>query len=362
MSNKIQELSDLGQSLWYDNVQRRLLENGELLAMIERGDIRGVTSNPSIFHNAIVKTHDYDAALIAMARDGQSAEQIFWTLAIEDIQAACDLFHPLYMSSNKVDGYVSLEVSPYLAEDTQATIAQAGQLWSSVGRSNLMIKIPATLAGLPAIRKVISDGINVNVTLIFSIERYLAVVDAYLSGLEDRLQKGGSLETIHSVASFFVSRVDSKIDPQLPVGSDLQGKAAIANAKLAYSKFQEIFSGPRFLELKRVGANFQRPLWASTGTKNPSYPDTTYVDNLIGANTVNTVPPATLDAFRDHGNVKPTLINGLDEVPGLFVALESQGIQMDKVTAELESEGVKAFADAFTALLASVEEHRVALV
>lgn len=358
MSTPIQQLTSLGQSLWYDNIQRRLLDNGELAAMIARGDIRGVTSNPTIFHNAISKTSDYDSALVPLALSGWDAESIFWQLAVEDIRAACDLFAPLYAETYGVDGYVSLEVSPYLANDTAKTLAQAKELWKTVGRSNLMVKIPATKAGLPAIRQAISAGINVNVTLIFSIERYREVIEAYMSGLEDRILAGGDIEYVHSVASFFVSRLDSKIDPQLPAGSPLLGKAAIANAKLAYAVFQETFNSERFAKLQLSKANFQRPLWASTGTKNPAYPDTLYVDTLIGPATVNTVPPQTLDAFRDHGNAAMTLIEGVDECRAQVAELEKMGISLQKVTDELEEEGVKSFADAFTALLDSLEARR----
>src|SRR5512146_5085 len=298
--NTIEKLIQLGQSLWMDNIQRKLLENGELKAMIDRGDIRGMTSNPTIFNNAIAKTNDYDSALIPLAWAGWDAEKIFWQLAIEDIRAACDLFQPLYEETNGGDGYVSIEVSPNLAHDAEATAAQAEQLWARVRRPNLMVKIPATKEGIPAIRKAISVGVNVNVTLIFSLKRYAEVMDAYLSGLEDHLAAGHSVNHIASVASFFVSRVDTKIDATLPDGSDLQGKAAIANAKLAYDEFQKTFASHRWENLKVKGARVQRPLWASTSTKNPAYPDTIYVDNLIGPETVNTVPPATLDAFKDH--------------------------------------------------------------
>ncbi len=374
--NPIQQLTSLGQSLWYDNIQRRLLakspqgENGELKALIACGDIRGVTSNPSIFHNAIAKSSDYDSALTPMALSGWQAETIFWQLAIEDIRAACDLFQPLYVETNGADGYVSLEVSPYIANQTDATIAQAKNLWETVERPNLMIKIPATRAGIPAIRQVIAAGINVNVTLIFSLERYAEVMDAYLGGLEDRLLAGGDIESIHSVASFFISRVDSKIDPKLQqllesggsTAGTLLGKAAIANAKLAYEMFRQTFGGPRFGKLQMGKANFQRPLWASTSTKNPAYPDTIYVDNLIGPATVNTVPPATLDAFRDHGVAAETIMQGVDECRKQIAELEKLGISMAKVTEELEIEGVKAFADAFTALLVTIEERRAAVV
>jgi len=358
MSDSIKKLTALGQSLWYDNIQRKLLENGELKAMIERGDIRGVTSNPTIFNNAIAKTNDYDSALTPLAWAGWDAEKIFWQLAIEDIKAACDAFAPLYEESNGGDGYVSLEVSPYLAHDTEATAAQAQQLWARVGRKNLMVKIPATKAGIPAIRKAIAAGVNVNVTLIFSLTRYAEVMDAYLSGLEDRAAAGHSIDHVASVASFFVSRVDSKIDPKLPDGSDLKGKAAIANAKLAYDEYQKTFAGARWEKLKYKSARVQRPLWASTGTKNPAYSDTVYIDNLIGPETVNTVPPATLDAFRDHGTAAMTLVRGLAESQNAIAQLESLGISMNVVTQELEDEGVKAFEDAFAQLLATIEERR----
>lgn len=358
MSDVIQKLTALGQSLWYDNIQRKLLESGELKAMIERGDIRGVTSNPTIFNNAIAKSTDYDSALKPLAWAGWDAEKIFWQLAIEDIREACDAFTPLYEETNGGDGYVSLEVSPFLANDTDKTVAQAEQLWVRVARPNLMVKIPATQAGIPAIRKAIAAGLNINVTLIFSLARYAEVMNAYLSGLEDRAAAGHSIDHIASVASFFVSRVDSKIDPKLPDGSDLKGKAAIANAKLAYDAFQKIFAGRRWENLKVKGARVQRPLWASTSTKNPAYPDTIYVDNLIGPETVNTIPPATLDAFRDHGQASSTLARDLDQAHAALEQLKAAGISMDVVTQELEDEGVKSFADAFTQLLGTIEERR----
>jgi len=359
----IQKLHSLKQSLWYDNIQRKLLENGELKAMIERGDIRGVTSNPTIFQNAIAKTNDYDAALIPLAWSGWDAEKIFWQLAIEDIQEACDLFRPLYDETKGGDGYVSLEVSPYLANETEATATQAKELWNRVNRPNLMVKIPATKAGIPAIRQTIAAGVNVNVTLIFSLERYAEVMDAYLSGLEDRSAAKLPINQIASVASFFVSRVDTKIDPRLPKDSPLLGKAAIANAKLAYHAFEENFTSARFATLKaRFSARAQRPLWASTGTKNPAYSDTLYVDSLIGPDTVNTVPPATLDAFRDHGSAAITITRDLDEAKAQLAELESAGISMQQVTDELEQEGVKSFADAFKVLLDVVEDRRKSAV
>ncbi len=358
MSDSIEKLTSLGQSIWYDNIQRKMLENGELKALIERGDIRGMTSNPTIFNNAIAKTNDYDSALTPLAWAGWDAEKIFWQLAIEDIRAACDLFSPLYEETNGGDGYVSIEVSPDRAHDTEATIAQVEQLWARVRRSNLMVKIPATKEGVPAIRKAIAAGVNVNITLIFSLKRYAEVMDAYLGGLEDRAAAGHPIEHIASVASFFVSRVDSKIDPKLPEESSLRGKAAIANAKLAYDQYHQTFAGRRWERLKVKGARVQRPLWASTSTKNPAYPDTIYIDNLIGPETINTVPPQTLDSFRDHGVAAMTLMRDLDQAQEAIDQLEAAGIAMDVVTQELEDEGVKAFADAFTQLLKTIEERR----
>lgn len=359
--NPIKELTAFGQSIWYDNIERKLLENGELAAMIERGDIRGVTSNPSIFQKAIAKSNDYDAALIPLAEAGEDSESIFWQLAIKDIQDACDIFTSLYKESEAGDGYVSLEVSPYLANETESTVKQAQELWERVNRPNLMIKIPATKAGLPAIRQTIAAGINVNVTLIFSIERYREVMDAYMSGLEDRVlaeDDKSSIERIHSVASFFVSRIDSNIDKQLPGDSPLRGKIAIANAKLAFEAFQEVANGVRFGKLQLARANYQRPLWASTSTKDPAYPDTLYIDELIGPATVNTVPPKTLDAFKDHGTASVTLTTDLDVAHQNIADLEAAGVSLAQATQDLEDQGVKSFADAFTGLLNTIEERR----
>jgi len=368
MTSTIQKLQALGQSIWYDNIQRSLLaespdgKTGEMASMIERGDIRGVTSNPTIFHNAIAKTNDYDSALIPLAWSGWKAEQVYWQLAIEDIRDACDLFSVLYHETEGADGYVSLEVNPTLAHNTQGTLAQAKQLWEWVARPNLMIKIPATREGLPAIRDAIAAGININVTLIFSIERYRAVMDAYLAGLEARLAAGLSVDHIASVASFFVSRMDTKVDGLLPVGSPLRGKTAIAYTKLAYEEFRKVFGGESFARHQAAGCHLQRPLWASTSTKNPVYPDTLYLDNLIGPATVNTVPPQTLEAFRDHGIAKATLMENLDEARKVLDDVESLGVSMDKVTSELEAEGVKSFADAFIATLMTIDARRSAAV
>ncbi len=359
----IQKLNSLGQSLWYDNIQRRLLENGELAAKIQCGDIRGITSNPSIFLNAIAKTKDYDLALVPLAWSGWDAERIFWQLAIEDIQDACDLFSTLYRESEGADGYVSLEVSPELAHNTAGTLAQAKQLWEWVNRPNLMVKIPATPEGIPAVRAAIAAGINVNVTLIFSLERYRAVMEAYLAGLEERLSAGLEVRHIASVASFFVSRIDTKVDGLLgQIGSaeakSLRGKAAVAYARLAYEEFLKVFRNGHFARYKAADCSFQRPLWASTSTKNPAYPDTMYVDELIGPGTVNTVPPQTLEAFRDHGKAEVTIFKDLEGARQTLSDLEALGISMDKVTAELEIEGVNSFAEAFAAMLRAIEQRR----
>lgn len=373
MGNPIQRLVTLGQSIWYDNIERRLIENGELKSMIENGDIRGLTSNPSIFNHAIGNSNDYDSALTPMAWSGFSATQIFEQLAIEDIRSAADLLFPVYAKTGGEDGYVSLEVSPHLAYDSQGTLDEARRLWNLVERPNLMIKIPATNACLPAIQQAIAGGININITLIFSLSRYLDVMEAYLSGLEARLAEGQPVDKIASVASFFVSRIDNKVDakleailrgemPQAEKAQKLLGKAAIANAKLAYQEFRRVFESDRFKTLKEKGARPQRPLWASTSTKNPAYPDTLYVDTLVGQHTVNTVPQNTLDAFRHHGQAELTVETGLQDASRLFGALLELGISIDQVTEELEAEGVKAFADAYSSLLKTIEYRRVAAV
>jgi transaldolase/glucose-6-phosphate isomerase len=373
MSSRIEKLTDLGQSLWYDYMERRIIENGELAQLIEQGDIRGLTSNPSIFNNAIAKTKDYDSALIPMSWAGYSDKQILEHLMIEDIERVADLMRPLFDRTYGGDGYVSLEVRPDLAYDTDKTIAEAHRLWDIVKRPNVMIKIPATQRGITAIRKSIAAGINVNITLIFSIERYKEVMEAYLSGLEERLKAGKPIDHIHSVASFFVSRIDSKVDKYLDplikssgnnaqVAKSLLGKLAIANARLAYQEFRKVFEGERFKHLQESGATLQRPLWASTSTKNPAYPDTMYVDELIGQHTVNTVPPQTLLAFREHGKVELSIEKDLNGARKAFLDLESIGISMVKVTQELEQEGVEAFSESYTSLDSTVKQRREAHV
>lgn len=301
---KLHELTQLGQSIWYDNIRRALLDSGGLQALLVDG-VMGVTSNPSIFEKAIGGSSDYDTAIKALAGSTQTDEQIYESLALEDIQRTADLLRPIYEATRGVDGYISLEVSPALAHDTAGAIADSRRLFAALNRPNVMIKVPATPAGIPAIETLIGEGINVNVTLIFSLAHYEAVAAAYLAGLEKLSVNGGDLSRVASVASFFISRVDTAVDDRLAdLGhTELQGKIGIANAKVAYGRFQQIFSGNRWQALAEKGARVQRPLWASTGSKNPAYPDTLYVDQLIGPNTVNTVPPATLTAFRNHGTV-----------------------------------------------------------
>ncbi len=320
---RIQELKSLGQSVWLDYIERGMIQDGELQRLVETG-VAGVTSNPTIFQQAITKSDAYSADLERLAPTVESAKSLFETLAIADIQAAADILRPVYEAASGHDGFVSLEVSPDLAYETDATIAEARRLHGAVNRPNLMIKVPATKAGLPAIRQLIADGLNINVTLIFSLQRYAEVKEAYLQGLDDRRAKGQPVDKAASVASFFVSRVDVNVDARLERQAkenpdnadrylDLRGKAAVANSKLAYQQFEAKFSGPRWEALTAAGARVQRPLWASTSTKNPAYPDLIYVDTLIGPHTVNTMPPQTLQAFADHGAVARTVDQGLDE-------------------------------------------------
>ena len=369
MTNVIGELKKIGQSIWYDNIERKLLEDGTLAGMVERGEIRGITSNPSIFNKAISNSSDYDREIESLAKEGLSREDVYEQLAVRDIQRAADMFLPLYQETKGGDGYVSLEVSPFLARETEKTIQDAKKLWKMVNRPNLMVKIPATKEGLPAVTEAIAAGINVNVTLIFSITRYRAVMDAYLTGLEKRVQEGKEIGGIASVASFFISRIDTKLDNQLTdllpkssvderkIINNLFGKAALASGKLAFDAYEEMFGeeASRFTDLVQSGANKQRALWASTSTKNPQYPDTMYVDELIGPDTVNTVPPQTLVAFFDHGTVERSIDRHVDEARLAFENLAKVGIEMEQVAEDLEIEGVKSFADAFTSLLDSLQ-------
>lgn len=357
------QLFNLGTSIWYDNIRRSLIESGELQSLIDQG-VRGITSNPSIFQKAIAGSDDYDKDLQVLVDAGRSVNDIYETLAMEDIRRAADLLRPLYDESNGLDGYVSLEVSPKLSYDTQGTIEEAARFFAALNRPNIMIKVPATPEGLPAIETLISQGININVTLMFSQQQYRDVANAYISGLEKLAENGGNLRNVASVASFFISRVDSKIDAALEgLGNrDLQGKIAIANGKIVYQLFEEIFSGERWESLAAKGASVQRVLWASTSTKNPSYSDTLYVDNLIGPATVNTVPPETLTALLDHATPATTVSVGVDEAQAQLQALAEVGVDLDKATDELLSEGVKKFADAFEGLMDSIAEKRERLL
>lgn len=372
--NPLVQLQALGQSPWHDNIRRDLLTTGRLKKMAQAGDITGLTSNPTIFEQAIGQTDIYDAALADLARQGKTAAQIFDALSIEDIQAAADIFRPVYARTAGADGYVSIEVAPTYARDTEATVREARRLWKAVGRPNLMVKIPATKEGLPAIEQALFEGLNINVTLIFSIERYREVMNAYLTALERRAAARKPLASIASVASFFVSRVDTLVDKRLDekikaLGADqsgtlqaLKGKAAIANAQLAYAEFRRVFAGARWEALAARGARFQRPLWASTSTKNPAYPDVYYVEALIGPDTVDTMPPATLAAYKDHGRPEARLSEDVTDAERVIDQLAEAGLQMDDVTRQLEEEGVASFARSFDTLLAVVEARRQAVL
>ncbi len=359
-------LEALGQSLWLDYIHRSLLKSGELKRLIETRGVRGVTSNPTIFEQAVGRSDAYDAAIATLATEGRDAQAIFETLAVEDVQAACDLFRPIYEMSGGNDGFVSLEVSPLLARDAEATLAEVRRLWQWVKRPNVMIKIPGTLEGLPAVTQAIRAGINVNVTLLFAVATYERVVDAYLTGLEQRLADGEPIETVRSVASFFVSRVDTECDKRLAAAgapAALQGTAAVANARLAYQAFLKHFEAEaRYRTLMGRGGAVQRTLWASTSTKDPRYPDTKYVDALIGPDTVNTLPPATLDAFADHGTPARTIDADVEQAAAQISAIEAAGVSVADVTDFLVTDGVKKFADSFTAVLAAVETKRAKLV
>ena len=370
------EVRKYGQSFWYDNIQRSIITSGEMQTLIDDYGVLGLTSNPSIFEKAITSSSDYDDDIIALTQQGADSRAIYESLAIADIQSAADLLEPIYEQTNGLDGYVSLEVSPLLAHDYEGTVIEARRLFQAVGRKNLMVKVPATPAGIPAIQTLIADGININVTLIFSLESYEAVVRAYLAGLKERAMRGQSLD-VASVASFFVSRVDTLVDRLLDEKlaatpehdsaqrqrlQSLKGKAAIANAKLAYALFERIFAEPEFQAMAEQGARAQRLLWASTSTKNPAYKDTYYVEALIGEHTVNTLPPATLKAFRDHGVVAPTLREGLDDARCTIEELEAVGISMPQVWQKLQDDGVRLFADAYESLLKGIENKRAAII
>lgn len=363
LSSNSERIAGLGQSIWYDNIERELLRNGEIARMIREKEIRGITSNPSIFRNAISNTDDYHNALIPLALANSSPEEIFSRLSVADIRETADLFRDLYMETAGLDGYVSLEVCPSLASDCESTINEARRLWTAVSRPNLMIKVPATEACIPSIRKLTAMGINVNATLIFSDKRYTEVAEAYIAGLEDRVKNGDSISTIHSVASVFVSRIDSKVDPLLEEAAangdesakELIGETAIRNAQLIYRQYGKIFKSSRFEALAAKGGKTQRPLWASTSTKNPAYPKTKYIEALIGEDTVNTVPPATLTAILDDVQVSRNLPAPDAEIDNFFAKLNAVGIHFERITKELEEEGVNAFEVAFSEMLKDLD-------
>jgi transaldolase / glucose-6-phosphate isomerase len=362
--NPLRALLEFGQSPWMDYVRRDLLTSGALKKLIQEDGLMGMTSNPTIFEKAITGSKDYSDILESPEAKKLDAKGVYEKIAIRDVQDATDIFKPVYQQTKRRDGYVSLEVSPLLANDTQGSIDEARRLWKSVGRENVMIKIPGTKEGLPAIRTLLEEGININITLLFAQWVYEDVAEAFLQALEARAKKGQDISHVASVASFFVSRIDtlidSQIDAKLKAATDanqsalltsLQGRVAIANAKLTYHKYHEIYGGPRWKALAAKGAQTQRLLWASTSTKNPKYRDVLYVEELIGADTVDTIPPATFDAFRDHGRVRASLTENLDAAAKTMLALEKAGISMKEVTDKLVVDGVKLFADAFRQLL-----------
>lgn len=359
-ANPLRALATLGQSVWFDNLHRRMLEDGELAGRVRDDGLTGVTSNPTIFEKAMAGTRHYDAAMARClsARPDLQAEELFFELALSDIREAADLLRPVYEASGARDGMVSMEVSPALADDTAGTVAQAREIHRRLERPNVMIKVPATAAGLPAIEALIADGINVNVTLLFDTGRYAEVAQAYLTGLRRRQAAGLALQPVASVASFFVSRVDTAVDAQLEAsgaGPALQGTAAVANAAVAYRHFLDVFDGPEFAGLRAAGAQEQRLLWASTGTKNPRYSDVLYVESLAAPRTVTTLPPATYDAFRDHGRAEQALAAAMERAPRVLADLQAAGVDLGAVTARLEAEGVAAFVESYRNLLQSLE-------
>ena len=358
--NPLNKIQEQGQSIWLDLLDREIMNSGKLLDLIDHDDLRGLTSNPSIFEKAISGSSDYDADIIELSKTEDSNPAIFFDLAIADIQKAADLFKPVYEKTQGKDGFVSLEVSPYLARDTDATIEQARTLWKKVNRKNVMIKIPGTKEGLIAIRECLREGININVTLLFGLPRYREITEAFMGGLEDRLKEGHSIKEISSVASFFLSRIDVMVDPLLKEkGADhLVGKIAIASAKKAYQIYLEMIASDRFKKLEENGAQTQRVLYASTGTKDPAFSDVLYVESIIGKDTINTLPMETIDAFRDHGKVTETLTQNVDEANKAMDELAKIGIDIDEITRKLENEGIEKFNQAYEKLLKSIDNQK----
>ena len=374
MTNALLELGALGQSVWLDDIDREHLRTGLFEQLITQDGLSGATGNPTIFEHSIDHGTAYDEQMRQLIAQGKDAQAIYENLAMTDVRQVADLLRPLYERTGGQDGFVSIEVSPYLAHDTEGTLGEVRRFWQSIDRPNLMVKIPSTPAGIPAIRQALAEGININITLIFSIENYLQVAQAYLGALEERLAAGQDISRIASVASFFVSRLDVLVDQllvnQIKASNDLarqqqltvlQGKAAIANARLAYQEFHRLFNGPRFVTLKQHGARVQRPLWASTSTKNPAYRDVLYVEELIGPETVNTMPLTTIDSFREHGRVRLSLEEHLAEAQAELAALEQAGIHYSQVTRQLQEEGVQKFIDSFQKLFACLDKKRQVL-
>lgn len=366
--NPLLKLNEFGQSVWLDSLHRRMLASGELRRLIDEDGLRGLTSNPTIFEEAIDKSHDYDDDLCALARKGKNAGQVYEALTTADIAHAADTFRSLWDRLRGADGYVSLEVSPHLAHDTAETIAEARRLWAAVGRPNIFIKVPATQEGIPAIRQLLSEGININITLLFGLDRYRQVAEAYLAALEERAANGKALN-VASVASFFLSRIDVLIDPLLEqiaresgpkaeTAARIQGKVAIACARTAYQVYRQLFAGERFRGLAGRGARTQRLLWASTSTKNPAYSDVMYVDSLIGPDTINTMPPKTLQAYRDHGRPALRLEEGVEQARSVLMGLSELEIDLDRLTRQLEDQGVEKFIQSFDLLMKTIESRR----
>jgi len=366
-NNPLEQLGALGQSIWLDYIRRDLMAGGGLKRLIEEDGLRGMTSNPAIFEKAIVDSRDYDEDIRALALKGEGAEAIYETLTQRDVRNAADEFRPLYDRTDGQDGYVSLEVNPHLAHNTKGTIEEARRLWSALDRPNVLIKVPATAEGLPAITQLTGEGINVNVTLLFGLPRYREVAQAYIAGLEARLARREPVKRIASVASFFISRIDALVDPQLDkliaqggpkadLAKAARGQVAVSSAKMAYQVYKEIFGGARFGKLAAQGARAQRLLWASTGTKNPDYSDVKYIEALVGPETVNTAPLKTLDAYRDHGDPKSRLEENIGEARAVLERLSGSGIDLDAVTQKLEDDGVMKFNKPFDKLLAALEQ------
>jgi len=358
--NNVKNIHEHSQSIWLDFFDRELMNNGKLQKLIDEDGLCGITSNPSIFEKAIKGSSDYDEDIKKLSEENKSNEEIFFGFATEDIRRAADILKPVFDEAKGTDGFVSIEVSPLLANDTEGTIKQARELWKTVDRKNVMIKIPGTKEGLAAIRQCISEGININITLLFGIPRYLEVTDAYLSGLEDRLKNNQSIDHIESVASFFLSRIDVMLDPILKEKKldDLVGEVAIASAKVAYEKYKDVFFGERFKKLEKLGAKKQKVLWASTSTKDPSFSDVKYVEALIGPNTINTLPLETIDDFRDHGKVQDHLENNLMHSKMVLQKLKENDIDIDEVTQKLEEEGIQKFNKSYETLLKAIESKK----